>query len=298
MTMRVNLDMDALRSFVLGLELGSFSKAADRVGRSASAVSEQMARLEAQAGKPLLRKQGRGLVPTDAGETMLGYARRLLELNDEAVSTVRGADLEGWVRLGLPQDFAERWLPEVLGRFARQHPRVRVEARAERSSDMVERVETGRLDLALTWGVPEGPHTEQLMELPIRWIGPADRALGWKAGEPVPLVAFEPPCRFRAAGVAALDAAGIPWRLAFTSPSLTGLWAAVAAGLGVSLRTPAGLPGNVRIIGAEEPRLPVLPGIALSLRAADAEPPPAVALLASILRETLAETLHVFQARA
>ena len=92
MTMRANLDMDALRSFVLGLELGSFSKAAERVGRSASAVSEQMARLEAQAGKPLLRKQGRGLVPTDAGETMLGYARRLLELDDEAVrETVHGA---------------------------------------------------------------------------------------------------------------------------------------------------------------------------------------------------------------
>ena len=87
----------------------------------------------------------------------------------------------------------------------------------------------------------------------------------------MPLVAFEPPCRFRAAGVAALDAAGVPWRLAFTSPSLSGLWAAVAAGLGVSMRTPAGLPGNVRVIGAEEPRLPALPGIALSLCAADAE---------------------------
>lgn len=298
MTVRVNLDIDALRSFVLGIELGSFSKAADRVGRSASAVSEQMTRLEAQTGKQLLRKQGRGLVPTDVGETMLGYARRLLELNDEAVSTVRGADLEGWVRLGLPQDFAERWLPEVLGRFARQHSQVRVEARAERSSDLIERVETGRLDLALTWGMLEGPHTRRLMELPIRWIGPADRSLEWRMGEPMPLVAFEPPCRFRAVGVAALDAAGIPWRLAFTSPSLTGLWAAVAAGLGISLRTPAGLPGNVRMIGIEEPRLPSLAPIALSLHSADAEPSPAVALLASILRETLAESLHAFQASA
>lgn len=298
MAVRANLDLDALRSFVLGVELGSFSKAADRVGRSASAISEQMTRLEAQAGKKLLRKQGRGLVPTDAGETMLGYARRLLELNDEAVATLRGASLEGWARLGLPQDFAERWLPEVLGRFARQHPRVRVEARAERSSDMIERVATGRLDLALTWGEPQGPHSERLMELPIYWIGPADRALEWEMGEPLPLVAFEPPCRFRAAGVAALDAAGIPWRLAFTSPSLTGLWAAVAAGLGVSLRTPAGLPGNVRVIGVEESRLPTLPQIALSLHAADAAPSPVVTLLASILRESLAEAFHAFQASA
>lgn len=294
MASRVNLDMDALRSFVLGLELGSFSRAAERVGRSSSAVSEQMARLEVQAGRPLLRKQGRGLVPTDAGETMLGYARRLLELNDHAMQAVRGAELEGWVRLGLPQDFAERWLPEVLGRFARQHPRVRVEARAERNSELVERVGTGKLDLALAWGEPEGPHAERLAELPIRWIAPAGRDLPWQPGEPLPLVAFEPPCQFRAAGVAALDAAGIPWRLAFTSPSLAGLWAAVAAGLGVSLRTPAGLPGSVHTLGPGEGGLPALPRIALSLHAAEAEPPPAVALLASILRETLSETLAAF----
>ena len=295
MAVRTNLDMDALRSFALGIELGSFSRAADRVGRSASAVSEQMARLEAQVGKPLLRKQGRGLAPTDAGEAMLGYARRLLELNDEALSTVRGADLDGWVRLGLPQDFAEQWLPEVLGRFTRQHPRVRVEARAERISELAERIGTGRLDLALTWGDPEGPHAERLADLPICWIGPAHRSLAWNAGETLPLIAFEPPCRFRSAGVAALDAAGVPWRLAFTTPSLAGLWAAVAAGLGVSLRTPAGLPASVRVLRLNEQPLPRLPRIALSLLAADAEPSQAVARLASILRETLAETLRPFR---
>lgn len=295
MAARTNLDMDALRSFALGVELGSFSKAADRVGRSASAVSEQMARLEAQVGTPLLRRQGRGLTPTEAGEAMLGYARRLLELNDEALSAVRGADLEGWVRLGLPQDFAEQWLPEVLGRFTRQHPRVRVEARAERSSELAERVGTGRLDLALAWGEPEGLHAERLADLPVCWIGPAHRDLAWKAGETLPLIAFEPPCRFRSAGIAALDAAGVPWRLAFTTPSLAGLWAAVAAGLGVSLRTPAGLPESVRALRPDEQPLPRLPRIALSLFPADAEPSQAVAQLASILRETLAETLRPFR---
>ncbi len=298
MAARINLDMDVLRSFVLGVELGSFSRAAERVGRSSSAVSEQMARLEAQVGRPLLRKQGRGLMPTDVGETMLGYARRLLELNDEAVSAVRGAELEGWARLGLPQDFAEFWLPEVLGRFARQHPRVRVEARAERNIDLFDRLETGRLDLALAWGEAQRLHAERLAELPICWIGPASRDLPWKSGEPLPLVAFEPPCQFRSIGVDALDAAGIPWRLAFTSPSLAGLWAAVAAGLGVSLRTPAGLPGSVRAVGAKDADqigLPALPGIALSLHAADAEPAAPVALLAIILRETLGEMLSEFR---
>jgi DNA-binding transcriptional LysR family regulator len=289
---RTNLDIDVLRSFVAGVDLGSFAQASARVGRSQSAVSAQLRKLEGQVGRPLLRKQGRGLALTEAGETMLSYARRLLDLNDEAVAAVRGADVEGWVRLGLPQDFAELWLPEVLGRFARRHPRVRIEARAERNSELVGRVETGKLDLALAWGEPEGARAERLAELPIEWIGPANRELPWQpGGEPLPLVAFEPPCRFRAAGVAALDRAGVPWRLAFSSPSLAGLWAAVAAGLGVSLRTRAGLPGSVRALGPAEAGLPALPRIALSLHAAEAEPTPAVALLASILRETLAESL-------
>jgi len=211
---------------------------------------------------------------------------------------VRGAELEGWARLGLPQDFAELWLPEVLGRFARQHSRVRVEARAERNIDLFDRLETGRLDLALAWGEAQRLHAERLAELPICWIGPASRDLPWKSGEPLPLVAFEPPCQFRSTGVDALDAAGIPWRLAFTSPSLAGLWAAVAAGLGVSLRTPAGLPGSVRAVSAKDADqigLPALPGIALSLHAADAEPAAPVALLAIILRETLREMLSEFR---
>lgn len=288
---RTNLDMDVLRSFVAGVELGSFARASTRVGRSQSAVSAQLRKLEEQVGRPLLRKQGRGLALTEVGETMLSYARRLLELNDEAVAVVRDTEVEGWMRLGLPQDFAELWLPEVLGRFARRHPRVRVEVRAERNSELMKRIEAGKLDLALAWGEPEGAHAERLVELAVEWIGPASRELPWQPGEPLPLVAFEPPCCFRAVGVSALDQADISWRLAFSSPSLAGLWAAVAAGLGVGVRTRAGLPSSVRALGAAEAGLPPLPRIALSLHAAEAETTSAVARLASILRETLVESL-------
>jgi len=126
---RATFDLDVLRSFVAGVELGSFAKAADRVGRSTSAVSAQLRKLEDQAGTAIFRKAGRGLALTDAGETMLAYARRLLDLNDEAAAAVRGLELEGWVRLGLQEDFGEVLLPEVLGRFARAHPKVRIEAR-------------------------------------------------------------------------------------------------------------------------------------------------------------------------
>ena len=120
----VTFDLDVLRSFVAGVELGSFGRAADRLGRSTSAVSAQLKKLEEQAGVPLLRKAGRGLALTDAGETMLAYARRLLELNDQASVAVRGTRLQGRVRLGLQEDFGEILLPQVLGQFARAHPQM------------------------------------------------------------------------------------------------------------------------------------------------------------------------------
>ena len=126
-------DLDVLRTLVAGVELGSFAKAADRVGRSTAAVSAQLKRLEAQAGAPVLRKSGRGMALTPAGEVLLGYARRLLELNDEAQRVLRGAELQGEVRLGLQEDFGEGLLARVLSGFSRAHPRVRVEARLARN---------------------------------------------------------------------------------------------------------------------------------------------------------------------
>lgn len=292
MAARTNLDMDALRSFAAGIELGTFTEASDRLGRSQSALSAQLRKLEEQVGKPLVRKAGRRLAPTEAGEAMLSYARRLLDLNDEAVAAVRGGEVEGWVRLGLPQDFAENWLPGVLGRFARAHPRVRVEARVDRNSELVDRLRAGKLDLALTWGEHDAtPHAERIAELPIVWIASAEGPLPRPAGEALPLVAFEPPCVFRAAGIAALDKAGIAWRIAFTSPSLAGLWAAAAAGLGVTLRTCAGLPESLRALGTGEGGLPRLSRISLTMHTAESMTSPAVSRLAGILKETLAVNL-------
>ncbi|MCJ9696660.1 LysR family transcriptional regulator, partial [Rhizobium sp. PRIMUS64] len=184
---RTIFDLDVLRTFSTGMELGNFAKAAERLGRSTSAVSAQLKKLEEQAGTPIFRKVGRGLALTDAGETMLGYARRLLELNDEAAAAVHSVKLEGWVRLGLQEDFGETLLPDVLGRFARAHPKVRIEARVVRNAELLERVTSGKLDLALAWS--DGTltaHCERIGEVPMRWIGPAEGQPGWQAasGEP------------------------------------------------------------------------------------------------------------------
>lgn len=284
---RVNFDLDVLRTFVTGMELGSFARAADRLGRSTSAVSAQLKKLEDQAGTAVLRKAGRGMALTEAGETMLAYARRLLELNDEAAAALRGTDLEGWVRLGLQEDFGESPLTEVLGRFARAHPRVRVEVRIARNAELLERVSSGRLDLALAWdaGVTM-PHAERLGDVPLRWIDAAGGGPSWpRNGEPLPLVMLEAPCVMRSAAIAALDRAHIPWRIAFTSASLAGIWAAVAAGLGVSLRTPLGLPASVHAVAAHDTSLPPLGTLGLQLHRADAEPSAPVERLATILAQ-------------
>jgi DNA-binding transcriptional LysR family regulator len=297
MIMRTTFDLDVLRSFVAGIELGSFAKAAGRVGRSTSAVSAQLRKLEEQAGTAIFRKAGRGLALTDAGETMLAYARRLLDLNDEAAAAVHGLELEGWVRLGLQEDFGEVLLPAVLGRFARAHPKVRIEARVARNAELLDRLATARLDLALAWdagGAGAPPHGERIAEVPLRWIAGAVLQAGqsgWQrpADEPLPLVAFEAPCLFRSAATAALDRAGIAWRLAFTSPNLGGLWAATAAGLGVTIRTGFGLPAAVRALDPEGAALPPLPAIGLALYRAEAEPTPVAARLATIVLDAVRE---------
>ena len=284
MVMRpANFDIDLLRTFVTGVELGSFARAADRLGRSPSAVSLHLRRLEDQAKRPLLHKRGRGLVPTEAGEVLLGYARRLLALNDEAMDTLREESVAGTVRLGVPQDFAEGVLPPVLARFAVAHPGVRIEVGVERTATLRDGIEAERFDLALLW---DREATSALGRVPMTWLG--SRA-GFKRdpGDPVPLVMFEPPCLFREAAAAALDAAGIRWRVVFTSPALSGLLAAVAAGLGVTPRTPLGLPAGVRPLRPEQVALPTLPLLALSLRTSVTRPTPAVERLRTILGEAL-----------
>ncbi|HET9597721.1 MAG TPA: LysR substrate-binding domain-containing protein [Anaeromyxobacteraceae bacterium] len=293
MPSRTNLDMDVLRTFVAGFELGSFARAAERVGRSQSAVSTQLRRLEEQVGQPLVARAGRGLALTAAGETLFSYARRILELNDEAVERVHGDAVEGSVRLGLPQDFAETWLPRVLARFGRAHPNVHAEVRAERNAEIVARTRKGELDVALAWGDPvRGLHSERLGALQAEWIAhPEWNGVPAAGKDPLPLIAFEPPCIFRSAAIRALDAAGMPWRIAFTTSSLAGLWAAAEAGLGVTVRTAFGLPPTIAARPPADLGLPPLPSIPLALHRAETDPGPAASRLSAMLREAIADQL-------
>ncbi|WP_279482974.1 LysR substrate-binding domain-containing protein [Aureimonas sp. SK2] len=281
----LNLDMDVLRTFVTGMDLGSFAKAAERLGRSPSAISLHLRKLEGQLGQPLVRRHGRGLVPTEAGEVLMAYARRILDLNDEARLALGGLGaLDGWVRVGVPQDFAETWLPQLLARFQRAYPKVRVEARVDRGSCLADAVASGTLDLALTWGALGRPDGEIVADMRLAWIAgtehhPID-------GEPVALVAFDGACAFRHRATAALDAAGMPWRQVFATSSLSGVWAAVRAGLGLTARTAGLIPSDLCEIDPSGAGLPALGSIELVLHSAPSATP-----ATGVFRELLLEAV-------
>lgn len=284
-----NLDMDLLRTFVTGVRLGNFSKAADKVGRSQSAVSLQLRRLERQVGARLFHRDGRGLALTESGRNFLGYAERILDLNDEALEATTRREAAGEIRLGIPPDLAETWLPHMIGRFSRSHPGVMMEARVDRNAALLEDIAAGRLDIAFIWDrnpATTPANSEHIVELPIVWIGAA--ALPPREDEILPLVVMGEPCLFRAHGLARLQEARRVWRVAFTSSSLAGLWAATSAGLGVTVRTTLGLPKGLAALN--QPGLPALGTV--SLRGCLAEnPSPTVKRFAALLMQTIREAL-------
>lgn len=287
MVIPTNLDMDILRTFVTGVDMGSFAKAAERLGRSPSAISLQLRKLEEQTGHELFRKQGRKLVLNEAGEALISYARRLLDLNDQAITAMSAPAMTGWVRLGLPQDFAETWLPEVLAHFSQTYPGVRVEVRVDRNITLEESLNAGDLDLALIWNkIGQKQDNTSIMQLPMVWIGSRSDFVR-RPDEHVSLVGFPAPCIFRSAAITALDAAGISWRVTFSSPGLSGVWAAVTAGLGIAVRTPHGISPTLKILDAKGCGLPELPKLGLSVHAAGLQAPPAVQRLSAILHEAL-----------
>lgn len=279
--MRRNFDMDALRTIVVGTELGSFARAASRLGRSQSAVSMQLKKLEEQAGRALFRRNGRGLVPTEAGDALLAYARRIVALNDEAAASVGATAAAASVRLGLPQDFCGDVMAEAIRRFSRQRPGIHVEMRAGRNHALEEDVRAGRIDIAVAfYPVGSGSYGTRIASLPMLWLAAGDYSRP-PSSDPLPLVLYDHPCLFRQAALQTLERKGLPWRLALTTPSLPGVWAAVRSGHGISVRTAYGIPTGVRDIGSSF-GLPKLPPVELRSLFAT-EPSPAASDLKSIL---------------
>ncbi|KEA65766.1 Transcriptional regulator, LysR family [Marinobacterium lacunae] len=290
---KATLDLEALRSFVTGVELGNFASAAQSLNRSTSAVSAHLKKLEEQIGQPILQRSGRNLALLPTGERLLSYARQLLATNDEAIMALRQASLNGQVRLGLQEDFGEQVLTQTLGRFKRAYPGVQIEVVVARNAELVSGIRQGRLDLALAWddGSPL-PQTLALGAVPLYWIGARDHAE--QLQRPLPLILFEAPCLVRQHVLEALDSAGIPWQITMTSRSLAGIWAAVQAGLGITVRTTIGMPNTLQSLNSAQ-GLPPLPNLNLVLHRLDSVRSPAVQALESCLLDALEHTQMLTQ---
>jgi DNA-binding transcriptional LysR family regulator len=200
--------------------------------------------------------------------------------------------VEGVVRFGLPGDFAETWLPAALGQFKRAHPAVRVDVEVERNGRLLERLDQGEFDLVLAMGHGSRADARRLATLPMTWIGPTELEVGVRAGVPLDLALFNPPCFFRRAGIEALDKASISWRTAYVASSLQSLWAGVKAGLGITLRTSAGIPPSLMRLG-ESHGLPPLPEVELCLHSKQGTANPALDRLERVVIDTALGNLGV-----
>ncbi len=278
------LDPDLLRTFLAFADSGSLAQAALLVGRSPSAVTAQMQRLEELIGEPLLAPAGRGRSLTAAGEDLVGHARRILAAHREAWLGLKGARADGRIALGCTQDFVDNTLPGLLRLFAKTHARVHLDLRVGRSNELAIAFEQGGLDILLA--MRTAPVADEMFVLrePMVWLAAAGDALPRDAE--IPLALLDPPCGFRSAAIAALDAARRPYRIAATSHSLAGLRAAVRSGIAITPRTRRMLePGLV--VAPAKLDLPSLPDAEFVLRLRAASQAPARDL-AALIAEDLA----------
>jgi DNA-binding transcriptional LysR family regulator len=257
----MNLDTVTVHCFLAVAETGSFTRAGERVGRTQSAVSQQMAKLEGLLGKKLVERD-RVLSLTAAGETFLTYARQIYALHREALDHFREPELEGEVRFGLPEDFASVFLSDVLADFAHIHPRILLNIECDLTLNLYNRFRQNEFDLVLVkMNRPEDfPYGIDVWSETLEWVGDAtliDRS------KPIPLVLAPQPCVYRARAVKTLDTLGRKWRLVLSSPSYTGTIAAVKANMGITVLPRAMIPLGLEAIGQQ--LLPDLSDIHVSL---------------------------------
>jgi len=287
MATRTNLDLDTLRTFSLAHDLAGLAQAAEHLGRTPSAISLQMKRLQDDLGTSLFRKRGRGVALTEAGEVALSYARRILALHDELQDTMQGAKLAGLIRIGCAQDFAPI-LPSVLSHFASLYPRMQVELFIEGNAALADAIDKGRIDLAIVIGHEDRAAAQTVGQLNLVWI--ASSTFVRPREQPLPLAVLGPQCAFRKRAIQHLEAASIPYRIAANSPSLEGLWAALLGGLGLTARTALNLPAGL-MPGASLYGLPSLGQVPLTLHRNSHSAGVAVDSMAALLFRSLQSTL-------
>jgi DNA-binding transcriptional LysR family regulator len=260
---RTKLDIDLLRNFVAVAHTGVMSRAADQVGRTQGALSQQLKRLESAIQQPLMMRTGRGLSLTVHGERFLVHAQRILYAHDETVAEMLGTALSGDLRFGCPDDYARVFLPLLLRSFAQQHPKVVIEVVCAPTPRLLERLKDHVLDAAII-ALPDSPQRDQFLRRErFVWIG----AKGGDAFErdPLQLAVSSPDCLDHQAATSSLERAGRSYRIAYASESAAGLIAVVRSGLAITLLTPTAVPPDLQVLPPST-GLPKLPMVGITLK--------------------------------
>jgi DNA-binding transcriptional LysR family regulator len=257
----MNIDTMTLQCFIAVAETASFTKGAYRVGRTQSAMSQQIFKLEKMLDKQLIIR-GKILTLTPEGDIFLSYAKQIFGLHREVLDRFRHPELEGEVCFGLPENFASKYLHEVLADFSRIHPRILLNIECDLTLNLFEKFKNKVFDIVLVkMNRPEDfPNGVDVWSEPLKWVGDVSLLSPNKA---IPLVLSPQPCVYRRAAIDALEKAGRSWHLAFSSTSYTSSIAAVKAGMGITVIPSTMIPDE--LIEIEEKYMPSLPDTHVSL---------------------------------
>ncbi|MEF2073374.1 LysR family transcriptional regulator [Consotaella aegiceratis] len=283
--MSTPLDLDQVKTFVAIVDTGSFTRAADEVFKTQSAVSMQMRKLEERLGVPLFERNGRNVRLTEDGYRLLTYARKILALSQETLSAFDEEAMAGHVRIGLPDDYAERFLPEILARFSRSNPLVELEIACEPSTYLADHVEKSQLDVALVSDCRDFSNVGEIVRRePLHFVTSAAHDVHHRTILPLALGRID--CAWRRKGCEALDAMGRKYRVLFSSWSAQIVTSAVLSGLAISVLPECALRPGMRVLGPHEGFPHLTPTEIGVLRARNAESPVVTALVDHI-RESL-----------
>lgn len=283
----LNIPTELLRTFVKTIDLGSFTRAGDAVGRTQSAVSLQVRRLEEMLDVPLFVRNTHRVKLTEEGIILAGYARRILALNDEAASSLSRPKVAGSVRLGAPHEYTASLLPVILGKFAQSHPGVMLEVTCDLSKNLLARQEKGEFDLVIALhDDPAANGGTKVLTEPLLWITSPDHERHEQ--RPLSLVVAPPPCIYRNRVLQTLGELNLPWRIAYSSSSYSGIIAAVRAGLGVTLLAGSTVPEGVRVLD-ERDGFPAMGYLDVRLHTMQQRPSEAVRCLADYITSSFAE---------
>jgi DNA-binding transcriptional LysR family regulator len=250
------IDVDQLRTFIAISETGSFTKAAEVVHKTQSAVSMQMKRLEERLDRAIFARDGRASKLTEDGQRLLDYARRIVKLNVETIAAFSDAELSGRVALGVPDDYADRYLPEIMARFSRAYPGVELTVICEPTVDLIERIDANELDLAIVTNCDGRRPAEAFRRERLLWVSSNRHTTHLET--PLPLALGRPSCVWRRTAVEHMETTGRSFRILYSSSNAGAVAAAVLAGLAISVLPESGLRPGMRVLTQAEgfPELP------------------------------------------